>query len=133
MKAQFSSFVVPLVCSIAAAACAQASPPPETATGVTNAHPVDSASAAVRLASAECQHAASCGSVGDGQPYTSMDACLGKAQSDAQGELRQDKCPNGVDSTHLQVCESAIFAESCSGLANSFNRRLACRNEALCP
>jgi hypothetical protein len=117
--------------SVGFAACAHSAPPAPT--GVANAQPIDSSSAADRLASAECQHAASCGTVGQGQPYTSMDECLAATHEDAENELRADKCPNGVDSLHLQTCESALGVESCSGITNGFNRRLACRTDALCP
>ena len=117
---------------VASVACAHSSPPPTT-TGVANVQPIDASSAADRLATAECEHAASCGTIGQGQTYTSMDECLAAAHEDADSELRHDSCPKGVDSVHLQTCEAALGAESCSGIVNGFNRRMACRTDALCP
>ncbi|HEY4012348.1 MAG TPA: DUF6184 family natural product biosynthesis lipoprotein [Polyangiaceae bacterium] len=128
------SIALTALASAGSVACAHTTPPAAPMpTGVTNAQPIDSITAADRLATAECQRAASCGTIGQGQPHTSMDDCLASAHQDADSELRQDKCPNGVDSTHLQTCESALAIESCSGIVNGFNRRLACRTDALCP
>jgi hypothetical protein len=125
------SIALAALASAGSAACAHSAPPAPT--GVANAQPIDSDSAAERLAAAECQRAASCGTIGQGQPHTSMDECLASARQDAESELRQDQCPNGVDSLHLQTCESALGVESCNGIVNGFNRRLACRTDALCP
>ena len=133
MHARWLAFLAPLACSSAAAACARSEPPPASAAGVTNAQPVDDTAAAALIASAQCQHATACGEIGDGQPDIDANACFARNRGEAESVLRQDNCPNGVDSTHLQVCESAILAEECAGIVNEFNRRLACRTEALCP
>ena len=95
--------------------------------------PIDTETAAHRLATAECKHASACNEIGGDRNYASMEACMSKNRGEAQDNLRASNCPRGVDSTRLDNCLSSVASEACSGIGSGLNRFMACRTSEVCP
>ncbi len=132
MRVHPLALAIPIACAVNVVACSQ-NPPPQQPSGVASTQPLDTDTAAWRLAAAECKHASACNDIGGNRSYATTDACMAKNRGDAQNNLRAANCPRGVDSARLESCLSSVASEACSGIGSGFNRFMACRTSEVCP
>jgi hypothetical protein len=85
-----------------------------------------------KLSSARCDHEEACKHVGEGQSYSSRDACMYQMRGSMAKELNSYNCPNGIDQGAVDRCMAAIRNEECGHLLDTLARIDKCRTGALC-
>ena len=88
--------------------------------------------AVLSIVEARCAREVSCNKIGEGQPFTTKDACLREMRSHLEAELQPARCPSGLDENSLGNCLDAIRNETCGSPMETMARAAACRTAKMC-
>jgi hypothetical protein len=92
----------------------------------------ENVSAVRNIADARCEREQKCGNIGDGQSYSSADACGDAVRSEWSEDLNAYECPNGIVDSALEQCLVAIRNEECGAPFDTLQRITACSAGDIC-
>lgn len=84
------------------------------------------------IAEAVCDRAQRCGKIGEGEKYTSREACTQSATEDYRGELDMYDCPGSIVPNAVKNCANEIRDEGCLNPVASLERVIDCDSRHLC-
>lgn len=108
----------------------------EMAASPTTEPRMSAASAATKVAAAECDKEQRCNNVGTGMKYSSRQHCIDTFGRDINDDFGKDEdCLNGVSLADLNDCVDHLKTEDCGGVTapvESVQASMMCRSNALC-
>jgi hypothetical protein len=111
------------------AVAAPGTPPP---TGVTNAQNASDTRIVDQLASAHCDHEATCDNLGPGKKYMSRQVCIDQSRGSIAQDLNAYSCPGGIDQGALDGCLASLRQQGCSSSFTHLFSQDKCAAGALC-
>jgi hypothetical protein len=120
--------------ALIAAACGHDEPEPMTPASQMEPRlsPIQAVDA---ITNARCDHELKCGNIAAAEDFQSRDHCLQVMRADANDELSDSDCRDGVAQRELQECLSEIANEDCGGVASvldDVDTFISCRSGSLC-
>jgi hypothetical protein len=94
--------------------------------------PASRVSSAQAIAEARCAREQRCGNVGTDEKYSSAGSCVESVLTDWKEDLAARECRNGVDSSELRGCLTAIREEDCKNPLETLARVGACAATEIC-
>jgi hypothetical protein len=121
-----------IACGHQPSASAPAFPGSSPSTGVTEAQNQADTRVVDQIASARCDHEATCGNIGAGKKYDRRELCIDEMRGNTAPDLTAYRCPRGIDQKQLDACFKQLREQSCSfSLAHLFSAN-ECAESALC-
>lgn len=100
--------------------------------GVTSAQNQADTHVVDQIASARCDHEASCGNIAPGKKYGTREVCLDAMRGKTAPDLTAYNCPLGIDQRQLDACFKQLREQPCSfSLGHLFSAN-QCSEAALC-
>lgn len=88
--------------------------------------------AAEQIAEARCHREKTCGNIGPGRDYASLEDCTAFVRADWRADLDRLVCPGGVNRDQLNECLTQINGASCSSPFDKLERVAACTQGQIC-